>query len=116
MFVSKAARALALSSALAVSLSSMASAQRYGYGRQVSLPQGTVLRAELNDRLSSLDNRPGDRFTGSIRSDRDSAGLPTGTDIIGRVVSVQKATDRQPGQVDVEFTALRTPGGRNYPI
>jgi len=117
MLQSKMARALLCSTALALSLSGMAQAQRPGYTtRQVSLPEGTVLRAELNDRLSSVDSHPGDRFRATIRSDQDSAGLPSGTQVEGQVTSVRRASEKEPGTVDVDFTTLRTPDGRTYPI
>jgi hypothetical protein len=117
MLESKMARALLWSSALALSLSSMAQAQRSGYTtRQVSLPEGTVLRAELNDRLSSQDNHPGDRFRATIRSDQDESGLPSGTQVEGTVTSVRRASEKEPGTIDVDFNTLRTPDGRTYPI
>src|SRR5947209_3864927 len=102
---SKGVRVLALSAVLAFLLSGVAQAQRSSYSRQVSLPRGTVLRAELSDRLSSTDSRPGDRFTGTIRD--DGSGLPSGTEVVGQVTDVQRSTDRQPGVVDVEFRSLR---------
>jgi len=114
MFESKGVRALALSSALTVMLTGAALAQRSGYSRRVSLPSGTVLRAELNDRLSSTESRPGERFTGTIRT--DTAGLPPGTQVVGRVVSVRQASEKEPAVVDVDFSALRTPDGRNVAI
>jgi len=117
MLQSKMARTLLCSSALALSLSGMAQAQRSAYStRQISLPEGTVIRAELNDRLSSVDSHPGDRFRGTIRSDQDSAGLPAGTQVEGQVTAVRRASTKEPGTVDVEFTTLRTPDGRTYPI
>lgn len=109
-------RALVWSFALALSLAGAAQAQRSGYARQVSLPQGTVLRAELKDRLSSLDSRPGERFTATIRSDQDGSGLPSGTEVTGQVRSVRKASERQPGTIDVDFETVRLPDGRSYPI
>jgi len=117
MLQSKMARTLLCTSALALSLSGMAQAQRSAYStRQISLPEGTVIRAELNDRLSSLDSHPGDRFRGTIRSEQDSAGLPAGTQVEGQVTAVRRASTKEPGTVDVEFTTLRTPDGRTYPI
>jgi hypothetical protein len=113
---SKTARALVWSSALALSLTGVAQAQRSGYAQQVSLPEGTVLRAELKDTLSSVDSRPGDRFTATIQADRDGSGLPSGTEVIGQVKSVRRASDRQPGTIDVDFQTLRLPNGRSYPI
>jgi len=116
MMESKTARVLAWSSALAISLSGTASAQRPGYTQQVSLPQGTVLRAELNDTLSSTNSRPGERFTATIKSDEDGSGLPRGTQVVGQVQSVRRASEKQPGIVDVDFRTLQLPDGRTYPI
>jgi hypothetical protein len=111
---SKGVRALAVTSALAFLLSGAALAQPSYSARQVSLPRGTVLRADLNDRLSSMDSRPGDRFTGTIKE--DGSGLPPGTEVVGQVVDVQRSTDHQPGVVDVDFRSLRLPDGRVFPI
>jgi len=117
MFESKMARMLLCSSALALSLSGVAQAQRSGYTtRQTSLPEGTVLKAELNDRLSSVDSHPGDRFRATIRPDQYDTGLPNGTQVEGTVTSVRRASDKEPGTIDVDFTTLRTPDGRTYPI
>jgi len=116
MMRSRATRALLWSSAIALSLSGVAQAQRYGYTRQISLPEGTVLRAELNDSLSSINSQPGDRFTGTIRSDQDGSGLPSGTEVVGQVTSVRRATEREPGVVDVDFRSIKLPDGRTYPI
>jgi len=116
MMESKTARVMAWSSALVFALSGAASAQRSSYTQQVSLPQGTVLRAELNDSLSSTDSRPGDRFTATIRSDEDGSGLPSGTKVVGQVQSVRRASEKQPGTVDVDFSSLQLPDGRTYPV
>jgi len=116
MMESKTARVMAWSSALLFALSGAASAQRTGYTQQVSLPQGTVLRAELNDTLSSTNSRPGERFTATIRSDEDGSGLPKGTQVVGQVQSVRRASEKQPGTVDVDFSTLQLPDGRTYPI
>jgi len=119
MVESKMFRALLCSSALALSLSGVAQAQaqRPGYTtRQISLPEGTVLKAELSDRLSSVDNHPGDRFRATIRPDQYDAGLPNGSQVEGTVTSVRRASEREPGTIDVDFTTLRTPDGRTYPI
>jgi hypothetical protein len=113
---SRTAAALAWSSALAISLAGAAQAQRSSYTQRVSLPEGTVLRAELKDTLSSLNSQPGDSFTATIQSDRDGSGLPSGTEVIGQVRTVRRASDRQPGIIDVDFRTLRTPDGRSYPI
>jgi len=114
MMDSKGVRALAWSIALAFSLPAVALAQPSGYTQQVSLPQGTVLKAKLNDRLSSTSSRPGDRFTGTLES--DNYGLPSGTQVVGQVTDVRQATSSRPGVVDVDFRTLRLSNGRTYPI
>jgi len=119
MVESKMFRALLCSSALALSLSGVAQAQaqRPGYAtRQISVPEGTVLKAELSDRLSSVDSQPGDRFRATIRPDQYDAGLPSGSQVEGTVTSVRRASEKEPGTIDVDFTTLRTPDGRTYPI
>jgi hypothetical protein len=116
MTKSAAARAATLGTLLAFSLTGVAQAQRNGYARQVSLPEGTVLRAELNESLSSVSSRPGQRFTATVQPAEDGSGLPSGTEVVGQVRSVRRASDRQPGIIDVDFVSLRTPDGRTYPI
>src|SRR5690242_12739566 len=99
-------------SALAVSLGGAALAQPCSSVERVSLPEGTVLRAQLNDPLSSTSSRRGDRFTGTIEA--DSSGLPAGAQVVGEVAGVQKADSRHPGSVDVDFQLLRLRDGRAY--
>lgn len=113
---SRADRALAWSSILFLSLAGGAQAQRTADLRQLSLPVGAVLQAELIDRLSSTDSRTGDRFTATIRSDRDGSRLPSGTQVIGEVTSVRRASEQQPATLDVAFRSLRLPDGRTMPI
>jgi len=116
---------LALSSAFALTLSGAAQAQRseyrgaeqtqrYSSGQQVSLPQGTVLKVRLDDRLSSTNSRVGDRFTATL--DTQDTGLPSGTQVVGQVTDVRTASESQPGIVDVAFRSLRLTDGRTYPI
>jgi hypothetical protein len=117
MVESKIVRAFVCSSALALSLAGIGQAQRPTYTtRQMSLPEGTVLKAELNDRISSVDSHPGDRFRATLRPDQYDTGLPSGTQVEGTVTSVRRASEREPGTIDVDFNMLRTPDGRTYPI
>src|SRR5687768_6011531 len=107
---------LAWSLTLAFFLAGTAQAQRAADRQQVSLPEGSVLQAELNDRLSSTDSRSGDRFTAKIRSDRDGSRLQSATVVVGQVTSVRRVSDKQPATIDVDFRSLRLPDGRTYPI
>jgi Copper amine oxidase N-terminal domain len=114
MFGSNGARVLSLTAALALSMTTAASAQGYRNTQTIALAQGAVLKAELNDRLSSTQARRGDRFTAAVLP--SGYGLPSGTEVTGSVTDVREATQDQPGVVSVQFTGLRLPGGSVYPI
>lgn len=116
MIETRTTRPLAWGLALAFLLPGAAQAQRYPETRQVSLPEGTVLRAELTDRLSSTTSQAGDRFTAEIQSDDYDSGLPRGTEVVGHVRSVQRANKDRPATLDVDFRTLRLPDGRTYAI
>jgi hypothetical protein len=110
-------RSLALFTALVVGASGSALAQ--GYARPAdyeTLPEGTVLKARLNQGLSSAEARVGDRFTATVLSDEDRSGLPTGTRVVGVVREVKTATKEKPGVLDVEFTTLQFPDGASRSV
>jgi hypothetical protein len=103
---------------LALGVTGAAMAQR-DYGRTAAyetLPAGTVLKVRLEDRLNSSQAQPGQRFTATVKSDEDRSGLPTGTRVEGVVREARAASKSQPGVLDVDFTALQLPDGRDYPI
>jgi len=110
-------RPLALAAALALGVTGSALAQ--GYSRTAdsdTLPAGTVLKVRLDNRLNSAEARPGQRFTATVRPDEDHSGLPEGTRVEGVVRTASPATKDKPGVLDVDFTALSFPNGRNYAI
>lgn len=110
-------RSFALLFALAVGVAGSAEAQNQRRGIEtVRLPAGTVLQVRLDERLSSAQARPGDRFTATTQPDEDRSGLPPGTRVVGVVREARVASKEQPGILDVEFTAIELPGGRSYPI
>lgn len=83
----------------------------YRRARTVTLPSGTVIPVKLDSDLSSNENREGDRFTATIESGRDDAGLPVGTKIAGVVHEAVEARNGKPGVLDVDFTRIVFPDG-----
>lgn len=81
--------------------------------RAETIPRDTVLRATLDQTLSSKENREGDKFTATINNENDGAGLPEGSKVMGVVTDVTRATSREPGALGVEFRGVRLPDGRS---
>ena len=84
--------------------------------RFYTVPRGQILRARINDTLSSKNARVGDTFTANVTepvySETGVIVIPTGSVLTGRVNSVQEAQKGgKPGTIDVSFTALKTPNG-----
>lgn len=84
--------------------------------RSYTVPSGQVLRARINDTLTSKTSRVGDTFTANVTeavySDSGAIVIPTGSTLTGRVNSVQAGQKGgKPGTIDVSFVALRTPNG-----
>jgi hypothetical protein len=75
------------------------------------LPAGTVIPVTLDEPLSSDGNSPGDRFTATVKSGRDDAGLPEGTKIRGVVREAIPSRHGKPGVLDVDFTRIVLPDG-----
>jgi hypothetical protein len=84
--------------------------------RYYTVASGQVLRARLNNTLSSKTARAGDTFTATVTepvySDNGVMVIPVGSTLTGRVSSVQPAQKGgKPGTIDVSFVGLRTPNG-----
>jgi len=107
---------LALPALLAglLSLASLPGAQAQGR-RERTIPADTVVRATLDDHLSSRDARVGDRVRATV-DDRDRSGFPLGTRLEGRVTEAQQSGDNRPGIIDVQFDRAVLPGGRAMAI
>jgi len=86
--------------------------------RTITLDAGTVIPVKLDGKLSSKDNRKGDTFTAKIKIDNgdDYVGLPDGTTIEGRILSVRPKEDKNPGTLELGFQRLRMPSGQSFPI
>ncbi len=79
------------------------------------IPAETVVRAQLDDRLSSETSRVGDRFQATV-DPNDRSRFPAGTRFEGRVTQVQAASRNQPGILDVAFDRAILPDGTSVPL
>lgn len=84
--------------------------------RSYTVASGQVLRARINETLTSKTARVGDSFTANVTepvySDTGVMVIPTGSVLTGRVNSVVASQKGgKPGTIDVSFTSLRTPNG-----
>jgi len=75
------------------------------------IPMDTVVKLELDDKLSSRDAARGDRFTATLADD-DHSGFPEGTTFEGIVTEVRRSTKSQPGILDMKIQRAVLPGGR----
>ena len=86
-----------------------------------TVARGQILRARINDTLSSKTARIGDTFTADVTepvySETGAIVIPTGSVLTGRVNSVQPSQKGgKPGTIDVSFVALKTPNGTRRAI
>jgi len=88
-----------------------AAAQR----EQRIIPQDTVVRVRLDDRITSRTAAVGDRFVATV-SGEDRSGFPEGTRMHGTVTEVQRASDNQPGVVDMRFRRAVLPDGSSVQV
>jgi len=84
---------------------------------QIVFPRHSVLPLWLDQTLRSDRNQRGDGITATVRYDRDSyLQLPRGTKVVGVVRRAIPAGDGHQGELEVRFTNLVLPNGRQYPI
>ncbi|MGB9179021.1 MAG: hypothetical protein WCB68_07205 [Pyrinomonadaceae bacterium] len=75
----------------------------------------TVLRARMNEQISSESARVGDRFTTTVVDPVYAGGVevvPAGSTVTGRVTTVQRAQRKgKAGAIGVHFISLQLPNG-----
>lgn len=86
------------------------------FSRASFVPVGTVIPVQLDEALRSDESREGDRFTATVTSGRDDAGLPDGTKFEGVVTEAIAAKGGKPGVLAVSFNRVIFPGGEQRPI
>ena len=84
--------------------------------RYYTVPSGQVLRARINQTLSSKTTRIGSTFTATVTepvyAETGTLVIPVGSTLAGRVDSVQPASKGgKPGTISVSFVSLKTPNG-----
>src|ERR1700747_3223199 len=80
---------------------------------QNAIPAGTVLPAALNSSLNSRKTALSKTITARIMQEvplPDSSKISAGTKLIGRVMSVQAATNTHPAEVAIQFDRLKIAG------
>jgi hypothetical protein len=81
------------------------------YSRTSSITAGTVIPVRLDESLRSDEAREGDRFTATVETGRDDAGLPNGTKFEGVVTEAVPARNGKPGVLSVDFRRIVFPDG-----
>ncbi len=81
-----------------------------------TVESGSVIRVRMNQTLSSKEAREGDTFTTGVTepvySNNGVVVIPSGSTVVGRVDSVQKAKKGgDPGTIDVSFIEVKLPNG-----
>jgi hypothetical protein len=79
---------------------------------EVEIPENTVVRLKLEDRVSSRDTRVGDRFA-AILASNDRSGFPNGTRFQGEVTEAQRKRDDEPGVLNIRIRNAYLPGGES---
>jgi hypothetical protein len=78
----------------------------------ITVPADTVVRLQLNQRLSSRTAQKGDAFTASVVAPvtvDNSVVIPEGSKVYGRVTEVMQAERRRNGTIAVAFYELELP-------
>src|SRR5687767_14693920 len=96
-----------LLAALAIGGARGAVAQR----QRVTIPEDTVVRARLDQKLSTKDAAVGQRFRASLAAE-DRSGLPEGTRFEGVITEVNRPTKEEPAALNMEFRRAILPDGR----
>jgi len=86
------------------------------FRRASFIAAGTVIPVRLDEKLSSDNNSEGDRFTATVETGRDDAGLPNGTKIEGVITEALPAHNGKPGVLAVKFRRVIFPDGAQKTI
>src|SRR5215213_1743243 len=84
------------------------------------LPADSIIRLRTDGKLSSKDARVGDIFTSTVVTPvyvRGVEVIPAGSTMTGSVTHVERASRKsQAGSLNVTFTLLKIPNGKEYAI
>jgi hypothetical protein len=82
---------------------------------EVVIPENTVVRLKLEDRVGSRDSRVGDRFAATL-SPSDRSGFPNGTRFQGEVTEVERKREDEPGVLNIRMRTAYLPDGSRVPL
>src|SRR5215210_8007760 len=84
------------------------------------LPEETVIRLRLNEKLTSKKAHVGDAFTSTAVTPvyvRGIEVIPAGSIVAGRVTHVERAGRKgDAGSLAATFTSVKLPNGKQYPL
>ena len=84
------------------------------------LPEDSIIRLRLDDKLSSKSAHVGDHFTSTVVTPvyvRGVEVIPAGSVVTGSVTHVERASRKSnAGSINVSFTSLELPNGARHPI
>ena len=84
------------------------------------LPEETVIRLRLNEKLTSKKAHVGDAFTSTVVTPvyvRGVEVIPAGSVVAGRVTHVERAGRKSnAGSLAVTFASVKLPNGKQYPL
>ena len=109
----------------ALALANVAAASPTQKKRQKSppkyvLPEDTVIRLRLNEKLSSKNAKVGDPFTSTVVTPvyvRGVEVVPAGSIVTGHVTHVERAGRKsQAGSINVTFKSVELPNGAHHPF
>ena len=89
--------------------------------KSYKIERGQRIRVRMQNRISSKESQPGDRFTTKVTepvySHTGIIVVPAGSTIIGKIDSVKRARkDGKPGEIDVSFIQIKLPNGTTRKI
>jgi len=99
-----------MASALVAAVTLVGGAQAQTVRSPRAIPQDTVIRLEMVDKLTSRTARRGDLFTAEL-SDKDRSGFPERTRFEGSVIDVRRAEKNQPGVLGIKIHRAIMPDG-----
>lgn len=82
---------------------------------EVVIPENTVVRLKLEDRVTSREARVGDKFAATLNTN-DRSGFPNGTRFQGEVTEAERKKDDEPGVLNVRIRTAYLPGGARLPV
>jgi len=82
---------------------------------RVSIPEGTIVRLELSERVNSRTAERGAAVRARLDA-ADRSGFPSGTEFEGVISQVERVSRDRPGTLDMEFRRVVLPSGSTETI